>query len=232
MTTVIGFDTATQDVAVALAREGEPVAERSIPAPQGARPLHAAELLAAIEEVVEGAGGWGGVDLIAVGVGPGSFTGLRIGVATARALAQSLGLEVAPVGSLAALARGIGELPEAGDSPRLAVLDARRGQAFAAVHDAEGAEVLAPAVVSPEELARLAAGLPGAPLAAGDGAVRFRRELEAAGVVVPADDAAHRIAARHICALALGVSARPAAEIKPIYLRPPDAELWRERDAH
>jgi tRNA threonylcarbamoyladenosine biosynthesis protein TsaB len=232
VTTVVGFDTATRDVAAALVRDGDVVAERSVPAPAGGRPAHAAALLAAVEEIVGDAGGWDTVDLLAVGVGPGSFTGLRIGVATARALAQSLGREVAPVGSLAAIARGIGELPGAGENPRVAVLDARRGQAFAAVHDAAGAETHAPAVVSPEELAELVGDLPGSPLAAGDGALRFRGELEAAGAVVPAGDAPHRIAARHICALALDTRARPAAEIKPIYLRPPDAELWRERDAH
>jgi tRNA threonylcarbamoyladenosine biosynthesis protein TsaB len=173
------------------------------------------------------------VDLIAVGVGPGSFTGLRIGVATARALSQSLGLEVASVGSLAAIARGIGELPGAHDNPRVAVLDARRGQAFAAVHSAAGEELAAPLVAGPEALAELVQGLDGTPLAAGDGALRFRRELEAAGADVPDDDdAVHRMAARHVCALALDGPAGPAQAVKPIYLRPPDAELWRERDRH
>ena len=93
----------------------------------GARPMHAARLLAAAEEALGAAGvGWEDVDRLAIGVGPGSFTGLRIGIATARALAQGRGLPLVGVSSLEALARG------AAAPLVLAVLDARRGEAFAA----------------------------------------------------------------------------------------------------
>jgi tRNA threonylcarbamoyladenosine biosynthesis protein TsaB len=234
---VVGFDTATDDVAVALVRFGssgssvELVAERTRGVAGGERPRHAAELLTQLEAVIEPVGGWPVVDLLAVGVGPGSFTGLRIGVATARALAQALGTPVVPVGTLAALARGIGERRGAEARTRLAVLDARRGQAFAALHGPGNEELWPPLVALPVDLAERVAGLPQSPLAAGSGAIGFRDELEAAGAeVLPDAEAAHRVSARQVCLLAgAGRRARPES-IEPIYLRPPDAELWLERD--
>ena len=135
------------------------------------------------------------------------------------------------MGTLAALARGIGERAEGRGRPRLAVLDARRGQAFAALYGPAGEELWPPLVAPPGELAERVAALPQPPLAAGSGAIRFRDELEAAGAeVLPDAEPAHRVSARHICLLAeAGRPARPES-IEPIYLRPPDAELWLERD--
>ena len=237
MTLVVGFDTATDDVAVALVRFGtsasgeELVDERSRGVAGGGRPRHAAELLAELEAVVEPVGGWSEIDLLGVGVGPGSFTGLRIGVATARALAQALTIPVAPVGTLAALARGIGERGEAEGRARLAVLDARRGQAFAALYGPAEEELWPPLVALPGELAERVAALPEAPLAAGSGAVGFRDELEAAGAeVLPDAEPEHRVSARQVCLLAEPGSPAAPESIEPIYLRPPDAELWLERD--
>jgi tRNA threonylcarbamoyladenosine biosynthesis protein TsaB len=237
VTLIVGFDTATDDLAVALVRFGisgasaELVSERSRGVAGGERPRHAGELLAELEAVVEQVGGWSDIDLIAVGVGPGSFTGLRIGVATARALAQALAKPVVPVGTLEALARGIGEQRGAEARARLAVLDARRGQAFATLHGPGDEELWPPLVVLPGELAGRVAALSQPPLAAGSGTIRFRDELEAAGAeVLPDAEPAHRVSARHICLLAeAGRPARPES-IEPIYLRPPDAELWLERD--
>ena len=239
MTLVVGFDTATDDLAVALVRfdtsesSTEPLSGRSRGVAAGQHPRQATDLLEELETVVQPVGGWPGIDLIAVGVGPGSFTGLRICVATARALAQALDKPVGPVGTLAALARGIGEQSEAEARPRLAVLDARRGEAFAALHGPKGEELWPPLVTSPAKLAERLAALPEAPLAAGSGALRFRDELEAAGAeVLPDAEPAHRVSARHVCVLAeAGRPARPES-IEPIYLRPPDAELWLERDTH
>jgi tRNA threonylcarbamoyladenosine biosynthesis protein TsaB len=225
---VLGLDTATADATVAVSVGGELVAERrAAPAP-GGRPRHASMLAREVEGAVADAGGWEWIGSIAAGVGPGTFTGLRVGISTARALAQGHGLGVVGVGSLAALARGIGER----DSRRLrlAVIDARRDEVFAALFDRSGAELWPPFVIAAEPLAERLAGLAKQPLAAGDGSLRFRQQLESAGVEVPADtDPVHRMAARHVCALAEGIAPGPPADLKPAYLRRPDAEIWREQ---
>lgn len=227
---VLGLDTATGEATVALTDGGELVfEERAEPAPDG-MPRHAAALLAMVEAAVAAAGGWGSVGGLAVGLGPGTFTGLRIGVSTARALGQARALEIAGVSSLAALARGVGA---AADHPRLALIDARRGEAFAALYGAGGEVLWEPFVAGAEALAARVAELDSAPIAAGDGSLRFRQELEAAGVVVPPDaDPVHRMAARHVCALADSADRVRPDQVKPIYLRRPDAEIWRERQGH
>jgi tRNA threonylcarbamoyladenosine biosynthesis protein TsaB len=225
---VLGVDTATSYAVVGATAGGEVVREVAIGPGSDGRPRHSEVLLAEIERTVEEAGGWSGVDRIAVGIGPGSFTGLRIGIATARALAQAQGLPLAPVGSLAALARGIREGRDGAVS--LPVFDARRSEAFAALFDAED-EIWPPFVASPGELAERVGELDGAVLAAGDGAVRFATELEAAGAkVAPPEDPIHRVAARQVCAVGEAATEAPTDQIQPLYLRPPDAKRWRERD--
>jgi tRNA threonylcarbamoyladenosine biosynthesis protein TsaB len=227
----IGFDTATHDLTVAVLDRGEVIVQRDHGPAEDGRPRHSELLLAEIETCVERAGGWEAIDRIAVGIGPGSFTGLRIGIATARALAQGRGLPVAGVSTLSALEAGIAELPGAGGRPAAAVLDARRGQAFASVAGPGGERLEPPRVLSPEGLSELIAALDPGPLAAGDGAVRFRAELEAVGATVaPPGDAVHRVAARHICALSDRAIPAPPDRIEPNYLREPDAKRWLQRD--
>jgi tRNA threonylcarbamoyladenosine biosynthesis protein TsaB len=199
--------------------------------PRG-RPLHATGLLAEVERAASAAGGWEEVDLIAVGLGPGSFTGLRVGIATARGLSVGLGLPTRGVCTLDALARGMGE-PALGEGALLAVLDGWRGEVFAALYDRDGTRLWEPAVYRPEALAERLAQLDSPPPAAGSGAVKFRAELARNGVRIPDDaDPVHRVAARDVCALAAADGAEEAREeLAPIYLRPPDAERWRERNA-
>jgi tRNA threonylcarbamoyladenosine biosynthesis protein TsaB len=221
---ILGIDTATAATAAAVwAPAGPAVEARDDPEP-GARPAHATRLLALVEEALATAGaGWEGVERIAVGVGPGGFTGLRHGIATARALSQGRGLPLVGVSSLRALAAGA-----AGDDARpvLALIDARRGEVFAAAW--RGAErLLEPVAIAPADLAaRLGAGPLAAPLAVGDGAVRFREELERAGAAVPADRSpAHRLSALQVCRI--GAAGEPAERdaLVPDYRRDPDAAL-------
>lgn len=194
-------------------------------------PQHTTALLVEIERAVDAGGGWDAVGRIAVGVGPGSFTGLRVGIATARALGLSRGLPLSGVGTLDALARGLREAAK--DSDCLVVLDARRGEVAAALYKTGGERQWGPSLSSPEELGERIASAPNAVLCGGSGAVRFRQQLTSRKVEIPDDaDPVHRVAARHICALAAAMPDEDESGfLAPNYLRPPDAERWRERDS-
>ena len=196
--------------------------------PRG-RPLHATGLLQEVERAADAAGGWDAVDLLAVGLGPGTFTGIRVGIASARGLSLSRSLPVRGVCTLDVLGRGIQAQSE---GAALAVLDGWRGEVFAALYGADGDRVWEPAVYRPEELAERIGALGETPAVAGSGAVRFRKELTRDGVRIADDsDPVHRVAARHLCALAATTAGEESEKLAPIYLRPPDAERWRERDA-
>jgi tRNA threonylcarbamoyladenosine biosynthesis protein TsaB len=220
---VLAFDTATASTVVGLlAADGSLVEARHDP-PLDGRPEHASRLLPLVHEVVED---WDAVERMGVGTGPGSFTGLRIGVATARALAQARGLPLVRVSTLAVLAR---RLAAEFEGTSLAVLDARRGEAFAAAWRG-GEAVLAPAALRPDALAERAAALPPPVRAAGDGSVHFRDELQAAGAEVPDDSSAlHRISARTLCETAAEAAEDRPGAVLPDYLRLPDAEIAYRR---
>jgi tRNA threonylcarbamoyladenosine biosynthesis protein TsaB len=223
---VLGLDTATPATAVALLDTSAPAdagESRHDPAP-GERPGHSAQLLALAHEELARAGlRFADVDRIAVGLGPGGFTGLRIGVSTARALAQAADAEIVGVSSLRALATGAS--PPEGTGV-LAVIDARRGEVFAAGFR-DGEPVLAPVAVAPAQIGAVAGK---DWLAVGDGAVRFRAELEGAGCLVPPDGSPqHRVSAGAVCRLSLEArEGTPLELIVPDYLRPPDAVKTRQ----
>jgi tRNA threonylcarbamoyladenosine biosynthesis protein TsaB len=237
---ILGFDTATPATTVALLdlREGVEVQAREArddPAPRE-RPRHVTRLLPLITEALEGSGtGWEAIDLIAVGLGPGTFTGLRIGIATARALGQARSIPLAGVSTLESLATGAAPSADPGGAV-LAVLDARRGEVFAAGWRTRGAPaepLCEPQALAPEGLAEVVAELGPACLAIGSGAVEFRLQLERTGAVVPGDDSElHRVSAIHHCRLAARTSqAAGPDEIRPEYLRLPDAEIALRRRA-
>jgi tRNA threonylcarbamoyladenosine biosynthesis protein TsaB len=192
---LLAFDTATEIATSALVWDGEVLGEQA---------SRAVSVLEDVDALLRR----GGVrdsqlEGIVVGVGPGSFTGLRMGLITARALAFALDLPVAGVSTLDALAAGApGALP---------VLDGKRKEVFTLVDGA-------PAVVRPEEL-RVPAGT----VCVGDGAVRYRDLLERAGAEIPPDESElHVPRARFHAALARDFG--PAESVEPLYLRVPDAE--------
>jgi tRNA threonylcarbamoyladenosine biosynthesis protein TsaB len=222
---LIVFDTATPATVAGLRLDSGEVAELRDDPPPAGRPRHAQRLLSMCAQLLAGAGlGWRDVGRIGVGVGPGTFTGLRIGVATGRALAQATGAELIGVSTLAALAAGA-RAATPGQAV-LAVLDARRGEAFAASWDSAGEPLSPPAAVAPEALTGLADQAHAPWLAAGDGAIRFRDRLEPALVSVPEDGSrVHLVDAAALCELAAAGDPVDRERLVPDYLRRPDAEI-------
>lgn len=237
---VLGLDTATASSAVALRLADGRTSEARDDPPPGAHPGHATRLLDMARVLLEQADlGWHDLDRIAAGVGPGTFTGLRVGVAAARGLAQSLSIELLGVSSLQALAHGALAGEGGAHNRVLAVIDARRGEAFIAAYErGEGIaprELLEPRALAPADLAaaieRVDAeqAAPAGWLAVGDGAVRFRAELEQACVKVPGDESPlHGVSAGSICALGAAATPTTGEQLLPDYRRRPDAELTLE----
>ncbi len=189
---ILAFDTATDRATSALVGDGEVLGERV---------SRASTLLEDVDALLRQAGAHAGdVEALAVGTGPGSFTGTRIGLAVARGLGLALDVPAAGVSTLAALAAGApGAVP---------VIDAKRREIFV-----EGPRVLAPAELAPA---------PGT-VCVGDGALRWREVLEAAGAQVPPDDdERHLPRARFHAELAGDFG--PAELLEPIYVRTPDAQ--------
>ena len=234
---IVGIDTSTRSTSVAvLAPSGREVERRDDPAGDE-NPRHAETLQPLLEQALEQAQvGWEDVTRICVGTGPGGFTGLRLGVSTARALAQGHDLPVVGVSSLEALARGLelvspNELDLPGkpeiSGPVLALIDARRGEVFAAVYR-HHRTTMEPTAIAPAELAERLAGRRewgrSPMLGVGDGAVRFRPELERAGVAVPSDgSSAHRVSALMVCRLGAARDPVDRDALLPDYRREPDA---------
>ena len=231
---ILAFDTATPATTVALSAVDEVIFTARHDPRSGERPGHATRLLPLVALVLERAGvGWEEIDRIAVGVGPGTFTGLRIGIATARALARARDIPLVGVSTLEslALARPAPDAAPAGLDAVLAVLDARRGEVFAAIWRIDEAgefdnALLRPRAIAPEALAELAEPLGSTTLAVGDGAVAFREVLERSGSFIPDDDSPlHKVTATNHCRLADRLEGGVPDEVRPDYLRAPDAEI-------
>lgn len=213
----LALTTATLRCGVALVHDGATVATRTIDEDR----LHAERLFAMVDEVLAEAG-WckASLELVACDVGPGSFTGVRVGLASAKGIALGLGIPLVGVGSLEAMAYAALAVCEA--STVMAILDARRGERFVSVVDRSSVRV-EPRHVANEEVAALAATF-------GDGLVVCG---EAASVV---DESRILVDAR--CRLPdpawVGILGHERVRrdgpheldsLEPTYVRPPDAKL-------
>ena len=248
---LLALESATDTVGAAVIRDDGGSAERTH---IGGR-AHAENLAPAIEEVCALAGcRVTDVDHIAVDLGPGLFTGLRVGVATAKALAQALGIGVLGVGSLDILAAAAWVRSGGPPGPVVAVVDARRGEVFAAayrvgqgVDRGAGDEPPDPATVRLDRLEPMAPADLEAWLVdvatkhprltvVGDGAVRYRELLSAHGAfdLGLADElsAPPPLAQAHLARRRLAGGATPSApeNVVPDYRRAADARInWEQR---
>lgn len=231
---ILGFDTATRATAVALldTEADEAIERRDDPEP-GRRPRHTTTLMALVVDVLNAAGAdWPAVDRIAVGVGPGTFTGLRIGVATAHALARARDLPLVGVSTLHSLAHGAAGAGDEITDAVMAVIDARRGEVFAAgwataeARQAGAQPLLSPRALAPAALAEVMAQDGRTWQAVGDGAVEFRSALAPSGAWIPERDSGrNRVSAVEHCRLAAGLAPGVPEGVQPEYLRLPDAEI-------
>lgn len=226
---ILALDTSTAQVGVGLGSEKGLLAEVRLV--RGRR--HAEQLSPAIEYVCAEAGvGLGDLSAVAVGVGPGMFTGLRVGVTTAKLLAHSLGVPLVALPSLEVLAH---PLRTAG-RPVAAVTDARRGEVYWALYRPAG-DRLEPAggehLGSPEDLVAAFAGA-GDVVAVGEGAQRYRELLEGCGVELAPWLFAYPLPAAMVelagWRLERGQYGRPH-DVVPLYLRASDAEIHWEGGA-
>lgn len=216
---LLGLETSTPAGGASLVDGDRVVGEYTL----NIRVTHSERVMAAVDRLLADAG-WRASELegLAVSIGPGSFTGLRIGISTAKGLAMALGLPVAPVPTLDAMAAG---LPFAA-LPVCPILDARRGEVYASLYRWEGGAVRREwdyLALAPADLARRFIE---PVIVCGDGAaavssVFARMAPPARRLPSPAC-----VAQLGHAMLAAGAGVGPA-ELAPLYLRPPEAELKR-----
>lgn len=228
----VGLDTATPaTVAAAVGPDGASASRVDVPAP-GERPGHTRLLLGLAGEVLrETGGGWDDVGRIVLGLGPGTFTGIRVGVATGRALALAGGARIVGLPTPAALAEAAGGPGGRWEGrPVLVVQDARRRECFLTLYPggAPGDEDAVPWTVPQDGLAAAVAALPGRPaVAVGDGAAAFADALRGAGVEVPEDPVAHAVDGLALIRAAHGREGGDPVAVpdlaRPLYVRGADA---------
>lgn len=224
---LLAIETATAAAGVAVLRGEAVLAARALPDDRPPSETLLPALLAALADAdVE----LPVLDGFAVSVGPGSFTGLRVGVSTVKGLAFGGAQPVVPVPTLAALALHAG----AGDAPVAALLDARRGEVYAAIHAGAPAAppLYGPCVAEPAALAARLAEIAGARpcVAIGDGvgvaAEALRARLGERVLLRPAapDAAAVGRLAQRLWSASGGI---PAERLAPLYVRRAEAEVRR-----
>ena len=229
---ILGIETATPQVGCAVAGH-----EGVLASAHSSRGQRQAESLAPMIEFVCAQADIELADLgaIAVDVGPGLFTGLRVGISTAKAMAYALQIPMVPVSSLDLLAFPVR------NSSRLiaAVVDARRGEVFQASYlQVPGGvqRITAPSVTAPRDLAGELMASADEVLLVGDGARRYQEEFVDLTNVIVADaglaypNAGSLVQLAH--AQALREEFMPHWELQPVYLRKPDAEInWETRES-
>ncbi len=228
---LLAVESATQASSVALLRGVEVLVERC--SPSGGQ--HAERLLPMIERVLcEAEVCESQVEVFAVSIGPGSFTGLRVGLATVKGLAFGTSRSAVPVSTLAALAWGYAKRNASPvEAPIAALLDARRGEVYAAVFqiDSSGLRALdATQLLSPQALVDR---LPERCIVMGEGAALHAsalRRLAGPGIEIP-DDANVPPRARSVGELAVAAldrgEAQDPASLVPHYVRRAEAEVAR-----
>jgi len=215
MTLLLAVDTATPRCSVALGDENGLLASSSVDRDR----RHVEVLVPAIASALRSAGvTLDDVDALAVDVGPGLFTGMRVGIATVQGLAVAMGIPVHPVCSLDVLAHSLRHASR----PVAAAVDAKRGDVFRSLYRA-GVEFAAATCCAPAILADELADL-GPCLAVGDGAARYRAVLEASGAeVIPTRPSAEAVLELALATRAGGAPGLDPGEVEARYLRMPDA---------
>jgi tRNA threonylcarbamoyladenosine biosynthesis protein TsaB len=227
---ILAIDTATMisSVAVAEQRDGNVVALAERDSSVG---THSDSLVTLIDEALTEAGlTLNDLDAIAVGAGPGSFTGLRIGMATGKGIAFAEDKPLWAVSSLAALASGYAAGLDAGADPLIvAVMDAKRQEIFAGCFRVSGGGVVRGTseerVLAPGDLGELVANPDNRPVVViGDAIDLYGEALAAVGTLTP--DARPTPPAMGVARMALGgerVDGLTSAT--PVYIRPSEAEI-------
>jgi tRNA threonylcarbamoyladenosine biosynthesis protein TsaB len=160
------------------------------------------------------------IERIAVTVGPGSFTGVRTGIAAARGLALASGRKLVGATSLAVMARVAVEHLPANDRLLAVAMDARRGMVFVQVFDAAGSELGPAQLLAPEDVPALVGGRP--VIVVGSGAAAVTGAITAAGGEAEASLVNLQPEARALALMAPALAA--VSPLLPLYLRPPDAK--------
>jgi tRNA threonylcarbamoyladenosine biosynthesis protein TsaB len=227
---IVGIETSTPHTSVAIGTQLEIIGEVAI-----AGKARQESVAPALEQLLR----WTALELsqvegVAVGVGPGLFTGLRVGVQTAKTLAHVLRVPIVGLGSLDVLAHGV---RHAGGRIA-AVIDGRRGEVFFAVYRSEPSGVIResePVVATPAGLVSELEALTGEVLAVGNGAILYHDEIAELGprVSFASPTVAHPRAAELVelaAARLLRADHALSADVAPVYLRKSDAEIaWDQR---
>jgi tRNA threonylcarbamoyladenosine biosynthesis protein TsaB len=219
---LLAIDTSTSCMSVALLKECTIACEINLTVKAG----HGGMILPVIDEALKRSGTQReDIGLIAVGSGPGSFTGLRIGIATAKGLAMALGCPLTGIPSLDAMARGAS--PSA--TQIMPVMDAKKGEVFCALYDTDGSRLGEPVNIRPDEISGLVSQ---DTLFVGDGLPLYRDVLAKSLKGLFHEGPVHlwnpRASVIGLMALELPAESR-TADVLPMYVRASDATLLLEK---